>query len=124
MSADRTKQAQNVDPADKRGESHMVQPNTNAEGILEQEESGLFALEREKMEHERKQQKGMRGWLGRLFGGGDEKAGNIAGLMAIACFIAIAALLLTADMWENVDATAAVLGATLTACLGYLFGRR
>lgn len=62
-----------------------------------------------------------------MFGGGNEKAGNIAGLMAILCFTTIAALLLTAffhDIWEKVDAIASVLGAVLTACLGYLFGRK
>ena len=74
--------------------------------------------------HKRLQQAGRLGTLGRIFGGRDEKAGNIAGLMAVLCFVAIAALLLAADKWENVDATGAVLGAILTACLGYLFGRK
>ena len=83
-----------------------------------------YQFERAKMEHERHQQAGMLGWVGKFLGGRDEKAGNIAGLMALLCFASIAFLLLTADMWENVDATASVLGATLTACLGYLFGRK
>lgn len=69
---------------------------------------------------------GERGTLGRFFGGRDEKAGNVAGLMAICSFLLIAFLLLKVprDMWEHVDAIGAVLGATLTACLGYLFGRK
>lgn len=64
------------------------------------------------------------GWLGKMFGGGDEKAGDIAGLMVVFGFMVIAFLLVTEDMWENIDATVALLGATLTACLGYLFGRK
>ena len=111
--------------ADKRGEEHTL-PSTNSDSLGEQE-SQQFALAKEKMDHEHRQQTGSRGTLGKIFGGGDEKAGNIAGLMAILCFATIAVLLLAAfflDIWENVDAIISVLGAILTACLGYLFGRK
>ena len=96
---------------------------------LEKGEQIKFTLAKRKLDHdhEHRQQKGQRGALGWLFGGQDEKAGNVAGLMTLLCFGAIAVLLmyvLRTDKWENVDATTAVLGATLTACLGYLFGRK
>ena len=88
-----------------------------------------IALEHKELDyaHEHRQQKGQRGVLGWIFGGNHEKAGNIAGLMTLLCFTAISVLVfhvLTTDRWENVDASIAVLGATLTACLGYLFGRK
>ena len=55
-----------------------------------------ISLEHKKLDyaHEHRQQRGQRGVLGWLFGGQDEKAGNVAGLMAVFCFIAIAVLLL------------------------------
>ena len=88
-----------------------------------------ISLEHKKLDHahEHREQKGQRGMLGWLFGGQDEKAGNIAGLMTLLCFGAISVLLfhvLTTNKWENVDTSIAVLGAILTACLGYLFGRK
>ena len=71
--------------------------------------------------------KGERGTLGRFFGGGREKAGNIAGLMTLLCFGGIVVLItigLITGKWERFDAGLGILGTTLTACLGYLFGRR
>ena len=117
-------QAPSADTMEPKGEAHLLPPENNSGGNMEGREHRKFALANKKMDHEHRQQKGLLGALGWVFGGRDEKAGNIAGLMALACFIAIVTLLLNADSWENVDATAAVLGATLTACLGYLFGRK
>lgn len=104
-----------------------INPAAASAGVREKGEDNQILLEHKRLDHahEHRQQKGQRGVLGWIFGGQDEKAGNIAGLMAVFCFIAIAALLLIyTDRWENVDAAAAVLGAILTACLGYLFGRK
>ena len=89
-------QAQMSAPVDKRGEEHA--PPINASSNLGEQEKQKFALENKKMDHEHRQQAGARGWLGVVFGGRDEKAGNIAGLMTLLCFASIAFLLLTADM--------------------------
>ena len=86
-----------------------------------------YQFERAKMEHERHQQAGMLGWVGKFLGGRDEKAGNIAGLMVLLCILVISILTAVGaytGKWENFDTTIGVLGATLTACLGYLFGRK
>ena len=106
-------------PIEKKGEASPA-----ASFPTDGSEYGLFTHEKAKMDHEHRQQAGMLGWLGMFFGGGEEKAGNVAGLLIVLCFSAIVGLLLSADMWESVDATGAVLGAVLTACLGYLFGRK
>ena len=104
-----------------------INPVAASAGVRAKGEDNKLSLEHKELDyaHEHRQQRGQRGVLGWLFGGQDEKAGNVAGLMAVFCFIAIAVLLLMyTDRLENVDAAAAVLGATLTACLGYLFGRK
>lgn len=66
------------------------------------------------------------GWLGTFFGG-KHAGGNIAGVMSILCGAGIVVLIIvgiSTGKWENVDTGIGVLGATLTACLGYLFGRK
>ena len=72
-----------------------INPAVASAGVREKGEDNKISLEHKRLDHahEHREQKGQRGMLGWLFGGQDEKAGNIAGLMTLLCFIAISVLL-------------------------------
>ena len=75
-----------------------------------------------------KEQLGMKmGWLGRIFGGGDEKSGNIAGFVLVFSFIAVVFLLwMSAAYPQARGITEAIAGffTIITTTVGYIFGKK
>ncbi len=97
------------------------------ESVVASEEA---ALEEEKrsFEHEHRTQRTRLGWLGYVFGEGNEKAGNVAGIIAMVCLIALIARFVADafgfDRGVADDERLNNLVYVLTLCLGYLFGRK
>lgn len=74
-----------------------------------------------------KQQLGMKmGWIGRIFGGGDEKSGNIAGFVLVASLIAVIFLLWLSVKYPQAQLSQAITGffTVITTTVGYIFGRQ
>ncbi len=68
-----------------------------------------------------------RGWIGIALGTGGEKAGNVATLTIVACFIIILLLFVRTDMatqFEQFYKMLTTLLGPVELALGYLFGAR
>ncbi|UXS09215.1 hypothetical protein [Agrobacterium tumefaciens] len=66
------------------------------------------------------------GWVGRVFGSGDEKAGNIAGIVLVVCIAAVLFLLSLAAVYPEAKLSEAIAGffTVITTTVGYIFGRK
>jgi len=74
-----------------------------------------------------KEQLGMKmGVIGKVFGAGDEKAGNIAGLVLVASLAAVLFLLWLSAAYPQAKVSEAIAGffGIITTTVGYIFGRK
>ncbi|MBY3228558.1 MULTISPECIES: hypothetical protein [Rhizobium] len=74
-----------------------------------------------------KEQLGMKmGIIGKVFGSGDEKAGNIAGLVLVASLVAVLYLLWLSAAYPQAKVSEAIAGffGIITTTVGYIFGRK
>ncbi len=65
------------------------------------------------------------GLVGKLFGGGLEKSGNIAGIILLCSFLAVMTLLVLSAIYPEAkfsEATAGFFG-IITTTVGYMFGK-
>lgn len=65
------------------------------------------------------------GWIGKIFGGGVEKNGNIAGIVLLLSFLAVMTLLVFSALYPEAKLSEAV-GAffgIITTTVGYIFGK-
>lgn len=101
--------------ADARAAEQALGPLTN--NTAAKKELGAFQAE---SHHARKMKEMEVGWLGRLFGSGDEKIGNIVGFIVV-----ISSVLLFVELFRDGDAEikTSLIG-MITLGLGYLFGSR
>lgn len=65
------------------------------------------------------------GLIGRIFGSGEEKAGNIAGFVLVASLIAVLFLLWLSAAYPEARVSEAIAGffGIITTTVGYIFGR-
>lgn len=65
------------------------------------------------------------GWVGKVFGGGEEKAGNIAGVVLIASLVAVLFLLFLWALYPDARLSEAITSffGVITTTVGYIFGR-
>ncbi|MBX4901646.1 hypothetical protein HJA83_09895 [Rhizobium bangladeshense] len=66
------------------------------------------------------------GWIGRVFGSGDEKAGNIAAIILVSSLIAVLFLLYLSAQYPEAKLSEAIAGffTIITTTVGYIFGRK
>jgi hypothetical protein len=66
------------------------------------------------------------GWMGRVFGSGDEKVGNIAGAVLIVSIAAVLLLLWLSAVYPDAKLSEAIAGffTVITTTVGYIFGRK
>lgn len=86
-----------------------------------------LALEEIRNSHEAYKLSIQRGWIGVALGTGTEKAGNVATLVILACFIIILLLFAKTDFSTEFDPffkTFSALLGPVGLALGYLFGSR
>ncbi len=98
---------------------------TSKESVVDSDETALE--EQKRFDHEHRTQRTRLGWLGFIFGEGNEKAGNVAGFIAIICLLALVGRFIFYA--QDFDKAANGEGLNnlvyvLTLCLGYLFGRK
>ena len=98
-------------------------------------ESAQFDLHQLELEHKAQQLRTELGWLGKFFGGRQEKAGNISAIVLLLCFLALAAVWLSDVGFQYycttrkldppalpLDHAVAGIASIITLILGYLFG--
>lgn len=86
-----------------------------------------LALEEMRNAHEANKLSIQRGWIGIALGTGSEKAGNVATLVILACFVIILILFVKTDFSTQFDPffkTFSALLGPVGLALGYLFGSR
>ncbi|ANL48662.1 hypothetical protein AMC87_CH04041 [Rhizobium phaseoli] len=74
-----------------------------------------------------KEQLGMKmGWIGRIFGSGDEKAGNIAAFILVASLLAVLFLLYLSAVHPEAKLSEPITGffTVITTTVGYILGRK
>ncbi|WP_457814156.1 hypothetical protein U8C43_23875 [Sinorhizobium meliloti] len=66
------------------------------------------------------------GLMGKLFGGGSEKNGNIAATVLLASFVAIMTLLVLSAVYPTASLSQPIAGffGIITTTVGYIFGRK
>lgn len=66
------------------------------------------------------------GLVGRIFGSGDEKAGNIAGIVLVSSLVAVLFLLWISAAYPTAKVSEAIAGffTIITTTVGYIFGRQ
>jgi hypothetical protein len=72
--------------------------------------------------HQQATQKTEQGWIGKVCGSKGEKAGNIAFLVIIACFLLISGALYTSGLTDPFFKLMTSLLGVIGLALGYLFG--